>query len=304
MADSSVPSSSNPSRLHRALKRVLPLLNAMPDSALLPLNVDPVAVVAKVRGALPTLLLLRNQIASDLNAFDLAQLDELETYAHALLQADAVYRSITARSRSLSQLSPEASLLRARLLCDAKTLVKHGLIPESRLSRLKGRKGHRNVATDLLTLREVLRDSWPVIANNTPLSLVDLERAEALGDEMIQAIGESKQVTVQAANAALVRHRAFSLVVRTYEEVRWAVRYLRRHEGDAARIAPSLYHRPKPKRKKGNRDTLPVTSSNREGDALSPEPAPADGSPFRVSENGVDTKKIGVGDPGSDPFLN
>ncbi|MGE5785589.1 MAG: hypothetical protein ACM3ZE_13410 [Myxococcales bacterium] len=132
----------------------------------------------------------------------------------------------------------------------------------------------------------------------------DLERAEALGDEMLQAIGESKQVTVQAANAALVRHRAFSLVVRTYEEVRWAVRYLRRHEGDSSRIAPSLYHRPKPKRKKGNRDTLPVTSSNREGDAPSPEPAPADGSPLRVSENGVDTKKIGVGDPGSDPFLN
>lgn len=303
MADSGDPPSSDPSRLRRALKKVRPVLDAMPDSALLPLNVDPVAAVAKVRGALPAILVLRDKIASDINSFDLAQLDNLETYALALVEAEVVYRSITARSRLLSELSPEASLLRAKLIGDAKALVRSGLIPAGRLSKLKGRKGHRNVATDLLTLNEVLRDSWPTIANSTPISFAEIDRAEVLGDEMVLAVGLREKVTLQAADAALLRHRAYSLFVRTYEQVRRAVSYLRWNEGDAARIAPSIHDHPKARRKKGKQDDPFATSPNREADVIS-EAAPLVDAQPGVPANGTSTEKVPVGRPGSDPFVN
>jgi len=297
------PLSRNQSGLRRAFKKVRPLLDAMPDSALLQLNLDPLAAVAKVRAVLPAILLMRDSIEGTLRFFDLKNLDQLETYALALVQAHAIYRGNTARSQVLPKLSAEASALRGQLLRDSNTLVERGLIPRARLSRLQGPNGYRNIASDLLTIGELLHDSWPTIANRTAISLAELDRAEALADEMINALGQRKKVTVLAADAALMRQRAFSLFIRAYDEVRRAVLYLRWHEGDAEQIAPSLYGKRNGRGKKRDQDASPATPPSRNADVPS-GPGSARDTPSCVSEKGTDTKTAAVGGPDSDPFLH
>jgi hypothetical protein len=47
---------------------------------------------------------------------------------------------------------------------------------------------------------------------------------------------------VPATTAAIEqRHRVFTMLFRVYQEVRAAVTFLRRQQGDALLIAPSLY---------------------------------------------------------------
>lgn len=303
MSQSNDPFSGNPPRLRQALAEVRPLLHEMPDSALLPINIEPLSAVTKVRGALPALLALRDSIVSEIRSFDPTNLDQLETYALAFIQAETIHRGISARSRLLSQLSLEATVLRIRLLNDSNVLVSRGLIQQERLSRLTGRKGHRNLASDLLTLSELLRDSWSTIANSTAITLAELDRAEVLGDEMINALGRRTEVTADAAEAALQRRRAYSLLIRAYDEVRNAVLYLRRHDGDADQIAPSLHEKRTLRRRKARRDDASSTSST--GDShLSPTAEPvADTRPRTEQEqtNGNDSK---AGQPGFDPFLH
>lgn len=210
-------SSRNQSSLRRAFKKVRPLLDAMPNSALSHLNLDPLAAVAKVRGVLPAILLMRDSIEGQLKFFDLKPLDELETYALALIQAHAIYRGITARSQVLPKLSREACALRGQLLHDANTLVGHGLIQRARLSRLQGPNGYRNLASDLLTIGELLRDSWPTIANRTAISLA---RSEPCGDA--RGRDDQRPWAAQAGNGA--SRRCGIDTTACFYLVRWSLR--------------------------------------------------------------------------------
>jgi len=282
-------------RLRDALERVRPQLEAIPESALLQINLDPLAAAAVVRGALPGLMAMRPILAAEVKSFDLIHLDRLETYALALIQADTICKGITDKPQLLAPLSTEAYALRARLLADATILVRRGHIPEPRLSKLRGPNGYQNIASDILTLAGLLRDSWATIANRTAIQESELDRAEVLGDQLIDAIGMREQLTSMAAEAALQRQRAYTLFIGAYDEVRSALIFQRRHEGDANKIAPSLYGKRKARRKKPEStadaaDTLKQASLT---PSLGGVAAATDAAPARR-----------VGMPGSDPFLH
>ncbi len=267
--------------LRKVLERVRPQMLAPAQSELLPVNLDPLAAVTIARGALPKLLELRPLLASAINSFELANLDQLELYALALTQAQTVYQGVVKRSKALATISAQADELRARLLVDTSVHVQRGHISESRLANLKGPNGHRNIASDLLILAALLRDSWPNIRHRTTISEDELKRAELLGDQLVTAIATRKQSTAVAEVAALERQQTYTLFVRAYNQVRRAVSYLRWDEGDAERFAPSLYAKKKAVRRK--RAIEPTATAKTE-----------------VAE----MRKAPIGMPGSDPFLN
>ena len=62
-----------------------------------------------------------------------------------------------------------------------------------------------------------------------------------LADQLVTAVGEREQAPVIAAEAVRDRHGAFTLFINAYDEVRAAITYIRRKQGDAESIAPSLY---------------------------------------------------------------
>jgi hypothetical protein len=240
MSDSNDSIGIEPARLIEAFELVRPEMLLLKESELLPVNLDPLASVSVVRGALPGLLALRPTIANTFRNFDLTPLERLELYAFALTQAQVTCQSVSKRTKTLSKLSAAAVTLRARLLQDAQALVLRGQVSESRLSQLKGAKGHCNIASDLLLLVTSLRECWSDVVGKTGVTLDELNAAELLGNRLVEAIG-ARKFPALARRAAADRQRAYTLFIRAYDQVRRVVTFLRWDTKDIDLIAPSLY---------------------------------------------------------------
>jgi hypothetical protein len=59
----------------------------------------------------------------------------------------------------------------------------------AKLATLKGAVGFRNVASDLLTLTNMIRGNWDTVSGKTGVTEVELDRAEVVGDQLINDIG-------------------------------------------------------------------------------------------------------------------
>jgi hypothetical protein len=275
---------SVPVDLCDALDRVRPMMAQLSKAELLRVNLDPWAAVALVRGALPNLLRMRPVLANPICSFDVADLDFLETYTLALTQAEAVFRTVSSKQEQLPVILDEGFEVRARMVQEANVLVHRGLLSAARLTKLSVPNGYRNIGADLLILIRVLRDGWSKRANLSAIQSAELDYAASLADKLICGIALRARTTAEAAAAADDRQRAFTLFVRAYSEVRWVVRFLRRHEGDVEKIAPSLYGRRKPRRKRRATTDVGQVEHGKSG-AEQSQPAPKESNDSSVSNN-------------------
>jgi hypothetical protein len=92
-----------------------------------------------------------------------------------------------------------------------------------------------------LGLAEVLRENWAKISARTRAQAGELDRAEALGGQLISALSAREQAPVVAADVAVQRQRNFTLFAKAYDQVRRAISYLRWDDDDLERVVPSLY---------------------------------------------------------------
>jgi hypothetical protein len=262
-------------RLRSALEKIQGELDSLSESELLTLNLDPLAAIATVRGALPKLQPLRGQILSSLPNFEAKNLDRLELYALALMQAHAIFLAAKGRLMDRTELAREAYKLRKQLLSDVTVLKQRGLLPFANLSELKGPNGHLNIACDVMSLANMIRGNWDAISSHYPITIEELDRAEVVSDDLTQAVGTRERVPEALIQANSQRIRAYTLFIKAYAEVRHALVYIRRPKRDYDRIAPSLYHGRKPKKK-----TVEPSETN-----------PTEVTPFVVASN-------------NDPFLH
>ncbi|HMA92160.1 MAG TPA: hypothetical protein VKP30_05710, partial [Polyangiaceae bacterium] len=162
--------------------------------------------------------------------------------------------------------------------------------------------GHRNVATDLLTLVNVIRANCEVVAGKTALSAQELERAECLSDQLVNDIGERAVGPAALDKVVLERQQAYTVLVNAYDELRRAVTYLRWNYGDEDAVAPSLFGG---KRRKSTADTetesptaTPQTNTTTPAAGLVTPPTAA------ASTANSATTRVAAGLPGADPFTN
>jgi hypothetical protein len=189
---------------------------------------------------LPNLKALRPQLA-ELPAFDLARFDKLGQYALAFIHAHALHRATGTTKSPLAALAAELVPIRDQLLLSAKVLVAHGLLHPSQLRGLKKTKGYLALADNVLVLVCLFRQNWPTIENKTPVTPAELLDAGKRADVLLRLYAERKHGASRIGDAAKTRDKAFTLLIRAYDDARRAVEYLRRNEGDARSIAPSLY---------------------------------------------------------------
>jgi hypothetical protein len=222
-------------------ERVKAELEALDPEGLPQVNLDVQVAVSTILGTLPEIRVLRERMVKELPAFDVASFDKLEDYVQALAFAQAKYQFATQPPGDFEAVSSEAAKLREKLLANAQALALSGLFDGMSLENLKGANGNRNVAQDLQALSTAMRESWARIEGKSPLAAEDLQAASRVALRLTRLIGLKEQGPALLAAATELRTRAFALVLDTYEEARLAVAYLRRREGDADSIAPSLY---------------------------------------------------------------
>lgn len=224
-----------------AFEATLPEITALPDAETEAVNIDPVAAATIVLGLLPELAALRPQIAKELPGFDLQRFDKLRQYALAFSHAHGLYRGAQVPKGQVVLLATELGVIRDRLLADALSLANNGFFDGARLKDCKKVVGYRALASDILTIVPVFKERWPSIEGKTPVTRAALSDATRRAVELMAIVGLKDQGPDVTSEVAVRRAKAFTLFLRAYEDARHAVEFLRRGQGDAAEIAPSLY---------------------------------------------------------------
>jgi hypothetical protein len=233
-------SSEDAAQFHLGFQRLERAIRAVPDREFLTMNLDVPSSVATVLGALREINTLRDTIVQ-LPAFDVARFDTLQDAALALGHAHARYRIEVENKDDVSELVAEAVQLRDTLHADATALIKRGVIDARHTLKLRGGNAHKNIAFDVLSLVEVFLDFLPRLVGKTAVTQAELEHARFVANRIVALAGQREQAVELAGPAARLRQQAFTLFIQTYDDARRAVEFIRWHEGDAERIAPSLY---------------------------------------------------------------
>src|SRR5512147_1513801 len=297
MSNATINDSNNIPKFRAAYQQIADEIAAVPDDELQQISVDILAVTTKVMGALPEIMALRPQFVSHLPLFDIQKFDKLETYTLAANHAHTQFLGADTPAEAIPELSEQATSTRELLLSDASALAKRGYLNPAKLQELKGANGHRNTASDVLTLAGILRDNWSKISGKTGVALEELDAAESLGYRLLNAVGFREQGPSTIAAVSLTRHRAYSLFVTAYDQVRRGVSYLRWNEDDADDIAPSLYE---------GRGGRKVTSDlNQKPNAVTPAGAVAGTTPAQPPNGtgATPAQPVPVGLPGANPFV-
>ncbi len=274
-------------RFHAAYEATTADRDALAASDLLPVNLDVQLAITTVLGVMPRLDSLRAEIAATFPAEQVEPFEKAEAYARALAYAQTVYLAASTPTEALPALAERATKSRDLLLSDAKALAHRGLIDAKPLADLKGAIGYLNIASDLGVLVRILRERWTVIASKSAIQSSEIDEAEQIFEQITMAYAERSRQSTKVADAADDRQRAFTLLLKTYDQVRRAVTYLRWEKGDAEKFAPSLWAG------RGGR------GSNSEPPAR-PEPQPPIAPPAPVTPPPSPTTPVGL--PGSSPF--
>jgi hypothetical protein len=296
-------------RFKDAYELALPEMLALPESELVTINLDVPAVATATLGAWPEIAAFGEQVKA-LPGFDASQFGKVETYALATVYAHGQFMMASAPAVVLPELSEKALAARQVLLADAMALATRGLVDGGPLRELKGPIGYRNVSMDIVALVGLFRKHWPQISSKTALTSAEIDTAEKVADDLLYAVGRRDQAPVVVAAATETRQRAFTLLVKAYDQARRAIGFIRWDKGDIEDIAPSLYAgRIAPKSRKAidnesKSDTAPVTApvalpSGEPAASLRAAPAMTAVQPTAATTVPV---PVPVGYLGSDPF--
>jgi hypothetical protein len=239
-----MPESNNDasySILRQAYEQAKPEIDAVGDGDLLTVSTDVVGAATTGQGVYPEVIALRPTIVQELPGFKIQHLDNLKTYALALLYSNGEYKTATEPPAIVTGMAETAAHTRAVLLADANSLITHGVLAPTVTNNLQGVKGYRNVMADLISLVAIHRKYADQIADRTSVKPEELTAAEDLAAKFSEAVGLRAQSPQTIAVATRTRQAAYTLFVTSYNEVRAAVQYLRRREGDADTIIPSLF---------------------------------------------------------------
>jgi hypothetical protein len=182
---------------------------------------------------------------STMSHLDHRKVETMPTYALALTYAHERVEAAERAKVSLADLLAQAVPLRADLMTTGDMLAHFGIVSPERMAQIHAGQGHADTAADLLALGLLLGGIWPAIENKVVVTREQVDLAIPLSAQLQRAIGVreggGEDPLTEPSDARLVRAQALELFVAAYGECRRGVSHLRWHQGDAARIVPSLY---------------------------------------------------------------
>ncbi len=284
-----------------AFEQTLPVTAAIGEDELLAVNLDVPSAVATAVGSLPKILALREE-AAKLPGFDISHFDQLKLVTFAVGHAHAKFLGASAPPETLAALNESGVKLRDTMYLDALALAHRGLINGDRIAEFKANVGYKNLAFDLLGLASLLRENWDKIASRTGVQLAELDTAELLGQQLMDAVGAREQAPATVAEVQAQRQRNFTLFARSYDQVRRAISYLRWDSEDAEEICPSLYAGRGGSRRKETPAPTPITPTA--DTTASGAAGAASGSPAAGTAAVKAPATPGVGLPSGNPFAS
>jgi len=288
------PLVADEARLREAYESVLPEANALPAALERTVNCHLPSAVTTALATVGKIRALRER-AARLPEFDISTFDRLERYALAMFQAHAIALTAITPPSSLPELIERGQAMRREVLDDIKPLSNRKLLDPTRLSKLSGGTGHRELTLDLAIIAQVLRKAWPSIAQLTPLTEADLDELERVSEMLLIGLAHKQGDPQVVEEAEKTERRIFTLFANAYRQVERAIDYLCWDQNPDL-IAPTIYtgSGKRPVRKNQAGDKGPTTAPAGPPEAAAQQPAPP--------QTGINVPQ--VGDPNSNPFEN
>ncbi len=227
-----------------AYERVRGALEALPAEEVGVVRAYASMAVAVVFGALPNIDACLDEMRRATPELDFEGIGRLRDFTQALYYLHLMALSENAASLDLPALLAEATPLRALVLLAAETMVSFGHFPAERVAAIRSGSGHLDTAEDLGSLVQLFQEAGPELTAKTPVTEAMLNRAGELSFQIVAAVGRRRVGTDGAASPGRFedhKARAFRLMVRTYDEARRGLAFLRWREGDADALAPSIF---------------------------------------------------------------
>lgn len=267
--------------------KVEPEARARPAERVQKVNLDVASAVSTALAIIPGLRRFRGQIENNLKDFDLARFDKVEDYTKAFSVANARYSTATSPADDLEEIYEEGRQLRELLHADAVTLIGRDCLNPESLKDYTGLVGYKNVGTELQAVALLLSDNWETIRGRCATSQEELDRALRISQRLQLGAGEREVNPAVVAEYSDIRNRMFTLFIEAYEDARVAIQYLRRRDGDADTIAPTLYtNKPSGKKAaKAENTAAPTATAPAIPTASTPVTTPSNGGGSRTDTN-------------------
>lgn len=200
------------------------------------------ALATYVRATAPALR-SRFQRQHDIQEFDILHLDDLENLAFAVLYAHSevgTQRATESGARLPIALVERAIEIEARMqaLCEYHFRDDPEIAGE--LDRLRPGVGHRDLAADLNGYARIYEMRRDVVGHDKKhYRETDIEDARAVAGVIFNLLSTGTPSKARSAQETLAR--IWTLLVRSYDEVRAVGLHLLRHNTDRHRFFPSLY---------------------------------------------------------------
>lgn len=211
-------------------------IRALPDEAAEPKRLDVGRAISLVLGVEKAIRGRRDDIRRHTPTFDLTHYDELGTSA---LAAWYLELNETDSTREVPALVEEAKNLRQLLVRLAELFVLTNDLDADQVAPLGKSQAHIEIAGELVQLASIFDQVWDEIDGRHPLERSTLDRAAELGTELAAAIG-FERINTERSETTVMKHKAMTLLLEHYEEVRALIKYLDRDK-DGAKLVPSIF---------------------------------------------------------------
>ncbi|MBL8678382.1 MAG: hypothetical protein JNK05_04420 [Myxococcales bacterium] len=225
--------------LEQARVESKPAAMALAATSVRPFNMDAPFVHSVVGNAWAAIEPYLSKM-EELPGFDRERVMGVRAASSALLLVDG--RIPRKSPASASQLS-EATSARRMLVSAAKPLVERGLLDGAIIDRAAGGTSFLDVGNGLLMIASEFVAKWSKVDGLTVVTASELENAQKLGQVLLQSATPRSDRDDEVEALEDERARLATLVIEGWTEVRAALGWFRRKEGDVNEIAPSLYAR-------------------------------------------------------------
>lgn len=185
----------------------------------------------------------RFQKQHDTGEFDIAHLDDLEDLAFAVLFAHSeasAFRAADSGAKLPALLVERAIEIEERMQALCEYHFRDDPEIASELDRLRPGSGHRDLASDLNGYARIYELRKDVVAlDRKHYREADAEDARSVAGVIFNLLSDNSTSKARAAQDTLLR--AWTLLERSYDEVRAVGLHLLRHNQDKHRFFPSLY---------------------------------------------------------------
>jgi hypothetical protein len=191
--------------------------------------------------------------------FDRRHVDNLKTYAHALIHANAQVIAHSPETSNFDELAVQARALREELLNVCDVLVGRGLVKKSTIDKIREGQGNLDLIADVAALLVIAKEH----EDGSLVRHEDVALGARLVAELPNAYAQHTGKDPKLEPLLQLRRAIGAVFTFAYSEIVHGLRYVRRAHDDADIIAPSIY--------------VPRGTAKKSPDGDAPEPAPAPG---------------------------